>query len=196
MYGGLKLAQKARYYSSVMGIYLLTLLFAWYAFSPSWLSHTKVVALPATPPPPPAVKVTTGLPVRIVLPTLDLDLPVDPGVYNPVDHSWNLAGLRAQFALISALANDYGGGDTFLYGHNNKHVFGHLVNLQPGDQALLYTDNGHVFSYTYDSLITTQPDDTSIFTYKGPTIMTIQTCSGNWFELRQLYKFRFDKLVQ
>src|SRR5260370_34407240 len=65
----------------------------------------------------PRVQVISGLPVRIVIPASGVDLPVDQGYYDAAADSWTLSGYHAQFAMLSTLANNYGG-ETFIYGHN------------------------------------------------------------------------------
>ena len=197
MHSERSIAQKARYYSSVTGIYLLTLLFAWQAFSPL-SSHqlAKVAALKSLPLKQSTipVKITAGIPIRIVVPTQNLDLPVDKGVYDQASNSWTLSGYDAQFAYMTAPANDHEG-NTFLYGHNNKYVFGHLRFLKPGDPIIIYTANNLVFYYKFDSAMDVGPDDTSVLSYQGPPIVTIQTCSGNWNEFRRMYKFTFERVA-
>jgi hypothetical protein len=134
----------------------------------------------------------SGRPVRIVIPASGVDLPVDPGYYNVATGEWTLSGYHAQFAMMSSLANDQGG-DTFIYGHNNNYVFGALRHHTPlpDATALVYTDNGHVFTYSFISSSSFVPTDTSVFTYSGPPMLTIQTCTGGLNEWRTMYKFRF-----
>ncbi len=196
------LTDKTGYYGSVAAIYLLTLLFAWYAFFPFMVPKRPVLAeenhKTLAAPPQPAAKqviVTSGVPVRIVIPTLGIDLPVDPGRYNPTDNSWTLSGYHAQYAEMTALANNYGG-NTFIYGHRNKYVFLYLYRLKTDDRVLVYTSNNHIFSYNFVSAETVAPDNTSILDYQGPPIMTIQTCTGNWNESRQMFKFDFAGVLQ
>ena len=184
---------KARYYSSVTVIYLVTLLLAFYIFNPPLARPPKVEALKSTPRAVAPPIITAGIPLRIVLPTLELDLAIEVGKYDPVNDSWTLSGYNAHFATITAPANDYAD-NTFIYGHNNKYVFGHLRFLNPGDPVLVYTDNGLVFHYKYESKLTVSPSDTSVLTYQGPPILTIQTCSGNWDEWREMYKFNFERV--
>jgi LPXTG-site transpeptidase (sortase) family protein len=189
--------KKVRYYSSVAGLYLLMLLFAYCVFRPAILPSRPVVALasPAPKPIAPEVKIVSGKPIRILIPDLNIDLPVDEGNYDPTDNSWTLSGYHAQFATPSMPANDHDG-NTFIYGHNNKYVFGSLKHIIPGTVAKIYTDNDHIFSYIFESTVTVVPEDVSILNYKGPSIMTIQTCSGAWNEQRQMFKFNFDKADQ
>src|SRR5581483_3056540 len=125
--------KKIKYYSSVAGLYLLTLLFAAAAFKPSSASFFQQKTVAAAPSivisqALPKKPVTSGRPIRIVIPSLNIDLPVDEGFYNESDGSWTLSGYHAQFAMLSQLANDYSG-NTFIYGHNNPYVFEHLNRI-------------------------------------------------------------------
>ena len=133
----------------------------------------------------------SGFPVVIALPDKDIALRVDRGFYNQADNSWTLSGYRAHFAMVTILPNNHDG-NTFIYGHNNKFVFGRIKSIQPGQKAIVYTANNYVFTYTFESTVGVGPDDTSVFDYTGPPILTVQTCSGNWNEVRQMYKFKFQ----
>lgn len=195
--------QKVRLASSVSIVYVLTLLFGWYVLHPvTYPADIRPVSLTRSAQKPlpaaaPAKAVISGKPVRIVIPDSGIDLPVDEGYYNSAERSWTLSGYHAHFAMVSSPAND-AGGDTFIYGHNNNYVFGPLRHAapEPGATALLYTDNGHVFSYSFQSSVSLNPDDTLILDYKGPPILTIQTCTGSVDEWRTFFKFKFEKVVQ
>jgi LPXTG-site transpeptidase (sortase) family protein len=189
--------RKARYYSSVAILYLLTLLFAFGAFRPLTSSHNVAAA---TNLPVELIKADSstqtiaGKPIRIVIPDVGIDLPIDEGRYNPVDGSWSLSGYHAQFAMMTPEANN-NTGNTFIYGHNNKYVFGPIKKITPGSIAQVYTDSGRIFSYIFESTYAVAPDDTSVLDYQGPSILTVQTCSGAWNEQRQMYVFKFDKVI-
>lgn len=191
--------EKVRYYSSVSLMYCLTLLFALVAFHSPSSKHGAILARSVLPAalPQTHVAVISGTPVRIVIPDSGIDLPVDPGYYDASQSSWTLSGYRAQYAMISQLANN-AAGDTFIYGHNNNYVFGALRHNTPavGAQAFLYTDNGHIFEYRFQQTFSLSPDDTSVFSYSGPPVMTIQTCTGSLNEWRTMYRFGFVKVLQ
>ncbi|HEX4774584.1 MAG TPA: sortase [Candidatus Saccharimonadales bacterium] len=201
MQAGHSLVEKVRYYSSVSTVYLLTLLFAFMAVHPPAYKKQAVILARAVQlsslPAAQHITVITGEPVRIVIPGSGIDLPVDQGYYNSSQASWTLSGYHAQYAMISQLANNVAG-DTFLYGHNNNYVFGALRHNTPavGAQALIYTDNGHIFEYNFVSATSLAPDDASIFSYEGPPVMTIQTCTGSLNEWRTMYRFNFVRVQQ
>jgi Sortase domain len=193
--------QKLRFYSTVAAVYGLTILFVSYIAQPLLpFGQGRAAAITKADQRPHvaiAPKITSGLPVRIVIPASGVDLPVDQGYYDAASDSWTLSGYHAQFAMISSLANNYSG-ETFIYGHNNNYVFGALrhVTPAPGAIALLYTSNGHVMAYSFQSSQSLGPTDTAVLDYNGPPIMVIQTCTGSLNEWRTMYSYKFVKVVQ
>ncbi len=191
--------RRIRFAGSVIVFNALTLLLGVYAFWPGLLSPQTVsanqsnVRIESQRPPElaPVVSITSGKPVRIVVPSLDIDLPVDDGVYNPKTQTWNISGRRAHFALLSVRANDLSG-NTFIYGHNNNHVFGPLDNIKADAKVYIYTNNNLKFTYRFASAENLNPEDTTIFSYQGEPTLTVQTCTGNWNELRRMFHFTFE----
>lgn len=129
-----------------------------------------------------------GRPIKIEIPSLGINLSVIEGYYNSADKSWTLTNDKAQYAAITPLANNQSG-NTFIYGHRLPQVFGNLSKIKPGDSVKLYTENGHTFEYSFKSARETNPQDSSLFRYQGPAILTLQTCSGLWDQNRTLYSF-------
>lgn len=157
-----------------------------YALGGSVEQHI-VAAPPQATTPAPAAQVS-GKPNRIVISSVGIDVAVVDGFYNKRNQTWNLSETVAQYATITPLANTEAG-NTFIYGHNRPAVFNRLLNVQPGATAIVYTDNGHEFVYKLQSSRVTKPTDDSLFRYQGPPILTVQTCSGMWFQNRSLYTF-------
>jgi LPXTG-site transpeptidase (sortase) family protein len=202
MQGSHSWLETARYYTSLSLVYILTVAFGWLALHPiqrppaplafqvqlEQLAAIKHLQLPTG---------ISGKPIRIVIPDSGVDLPIDDGYYDEASGEWTLSGDRAQYAVSSSLANTQAG-DTFIYGHNNNHVFGALRHNTPavGAQALVYTDNNHIFSYRFATTKSLTPDDTSALHYQGKPQLTIQTCTGSFNEWRTLFQFSFDKVVQ
>lgn len=190
---------KVRFLASVAALNAATLLLVLNAFSPIRFPGTvgpvyKVQAAPALPVLPERI-IISGKPVRITIERLGINLLVSDGAYNEADGSWTLTENQAHFATITTPANDFQG-NTLVYGHNNKLVFSKLSQIAAGDQVRVHTDNGHIFLYSFKNSATLQPDDVSIFEYKGEPKLTLQTCSGDWYEFRQLFEFSLDKVEQ
>lgn len=137
----------------------------------------------------------SGIPTEISVPSVGVKLTVEPGAYNKSTDSWTLSGYNAHFATITRPAND-GGGNTFIYGHNNRHVFGPMKAIIPGAEARITTDVGNTFYYSLVSSRTVDPSDVSVFTYTGAPILTIQTCTGIWHERRELYTFKLERVEE
>ena len=191
---------KARYYSSVVLLYVATLLFAIYLFKPTLLikSRATTVALENVPAAPqtnqPTVSVVMGRPVRMVIESLGMDKLVVEGYFNSADGSWTLSPDTPHFAMPSTLANNYEG-NTIIYGHNTDRVFASLDNLQPGDRLRIYTNNGRILTYLFEAKQDVLPNDVSAFHYSGSPIVTLQTCEGPLDEWRRMFRFNFHEVV-
>ena len=130
----------------------------------------------------------TGTPSHISIPSVNIDLTVIPGYYNPKDNSWTLTLNNAQWGTMTAKPNNKSG-LTYIYGHYRVHVFYTLPRVKPGDLATVTTDNGHTFTYKYVSNVVVTPQDTSLLTYQGKPVLLLQTCTGAWYQYRQLFLF-------
>ena len=193
--------QKLWFFGSVGALSFLTFGTIGAILQASHLFVQPVQAAPAvtaalSPTPP---QVVAGKPIRITIPSASIDLPLDDGVYNPVDGSWTLSDTRAQFALMTVPANNHAG-TTFVYGHGTDAVFGRIGTSRPavGTSAYLYTDNGHVFAYRLTATSDLQPSDTSLFdnVSSGPPRLVVQTCTGIFSEWRTMFDFAFEEVVQ
>ncbi len=138
-----------------------------------------------------APKPTTisGNPVQISIPSLNTTLPIINGVYNTTTKTWTLTSDKVQYATVTPPPNN-AEGNTFLYGHYRSNVFATLHTIKPGAQVYIMTDNGHMFTYTFISSRVTNQSDDSVFEYKGAPMLTIQTCTGLFFQYRQFFSFQ------
>lgn len=140
---------------------------------------------------PATIPAVVGTPTRIVVPSLDIDLVVDVGSYDARNRTWTIGSANAYYADPSLPAND-SNGRTLIYGHAQPQVFGRLPKIQPNAEAIVYTDNGLIFRYSYESVKEVIPTDTSVFSAEGPPTLILQTCTGDWDAYRGLFSFRFD----
>lgn len=136
----------------------------------------------------PPKEVKRGKPLEINISSVSINLPVYDGQYDEKNKTWTLSTNAAHYALITALPNNVSG-NTFIYGHNRKEVFSRLAGMKVGDRATITTDSGYTFVYRFRKSIETNPYDDSLFRYEGPPILTLQTCSGLWYQNRQLFTF-------
>jgi len=122
---------------------------------------TATPVLAATAVPQPAATITTtntvpppaySSPVRIRIPSINLDADVVEVEYDPQEASeematlWDVADWAAGFHLGSAYPGHTG--NIVIAGHNNirGRVFRHLLDLLPGDDIYLYAD-GQEYHY-------------------------------------------------
>ncbi|HTE22217.1 MAG TPA: sortase [Candidatus Limnocylindria bacterium] len=134
--------------------------------------------------------VIQGEPAELAIPGLGIKNSVIAGVFNSQNGQWTLTLDKVQHAIITHTPND-SRGVTFLYGHNRPEVFARLPQIQPGAEAVIKTKNGHTFRYRFKDSRTTSPADVSVFEYDGPPILVLQTCTGVFFQHRQLFTFEF-----
>lgn len=156
---------------------------------------SQKTATPPTEPSPITPSKIEGKPVRIDIPSLNISLQVIDGVYDSASGKWTLTKDKAQFALLSQLANNEGG-NTFIYGHYRKNVFAALPKIRSGEVAIVTTDNGRSFYYSFTTSRVVAPHQSEgIFDYSGEPILTLQTCTGAFFEKRQLFTFNLIRVA-
>jgi sortase (surface protein transpeptidase) len=173
------------------------LLFAYGPYKQSTVAHNIVAAPTAVikaVKAPSGPNVIVGHPTRLDIPSLKISLSIINGYYDSAKQTWTLTNDAAQYATITPEPNS-AGGNTFMYGHDINRIFGRLAQIQVGQQAIIYTDNGHIFSYTFTGARETNPYDDSLFGYKGAPILTLQTCSGIFSQNRELFTFTFTAVV-
>jgi LPXTG-site transpeptidase (sortase) family protein len=157
----------------------------------------NIAPTPALASPLPAVKTqhvatpipaTQGIPTRVQIPSLNIDLPVAVGTYNPNDASWTVDATQAYYADASMPINN-SNGTTLIYGHAQSTVFETLPQIQPDAEAIVTTGTGYAFHYRLSSSKEVPPSDVSVFTSTGAPTLVLQTCIGAYSELRALYSF-------
>lgn len=160
----------------------------------SWLDgrdkQVNAQALVSNKPAETSEPLVAGKPTRIDIDSVNIDLEVIPGYYNSTNNSWTLTLNKAQWGTMTAQPNNKEG-QTFIYAHYRLNVFYTLPKVKVGDIATVATDNGHIFKYKFRSSTVVSPDDASVFNYKGKPILVLQTCTGVWYEKRQLFVFDF-----
>jgi hypothetical protein len=146
-------------------------------------------------PAKPVGNLVTGYPTYIsipnIRPALNMNVPIITGVYNKTNNSWTLSDSSAMFAPISSQPNNVSG-NTFIYGHYRPNVFAYLHLIKPGTIATITTSNGYQFTYKFIGSYAVVPTDTTPLSYSGTPVLTIQTCSGTFFQNRQMYIFSYN----
>jgi len=138
-----------------------------------------------------------GIPTHVDVAQVGVSIGVENGYYNASNGKWTLSDTSAFYGTMTAPANSESG-NTFIYGHNANDIFGNLRDAQVGMQAIVTTDNGYKFYYTLQSFKAVSPSDISLIQPTEDPTLTLQTCSGTWYQFRTLYTFtlnRYEKVV-
>ena len=140
---------------------------------------------------PAPVKNLQGLPDRIIIPDLSIDLPVVGQSYSAASKTWPVSVTDANYASNTAPINNTHG-ESLIYGHSTRSVFGPLLNLKLAAIAYVYTANGHVFKYSYAGSQDVTPYKLSIFQdmASAPAGLKLITCDGQYFQYRRLMSFK------
>lgn len=146
---------------------------------------------PVPPSTPAADEVAEGKPRHITVPSLGISLAVADGFYSATTGAWTLDDYHAFYGTPTSPANSESG-NTFVYGHNSREIFGLLPQMAPGDTAVITTDTGYEFTYELETSEKVKPTDTIVLAYDGPTPrLTLQTCTI-WGEMRHMFYFKLS----
>jgi LPXTG-site transpeptidase (sortase) family protein len=134
----------------------------------------------------------SGVPSKVSIPRLGIDLSIVNGTYDRERDEWTLTDDSVQFASMTSLPSNKNG-NTFLYGHNTAAVLQPVKDIIPGDILTVTTTNGRVFTYTYISDMTVTPDQTNVITpISSDPQVTLMTCEGWLSEVRRIMYFKFE----
>lgn len=173
--------------ASLLAIVITCVVPAWVIYSQN---HIESIQQPTVKPYSAPKDSVSGDPSHLDIPSLHIDIPVIDGQYDPKTHAWTLTGYKAQYFVDSARPNNIEG-KTFIYGHYNYNVFAVLHNIQPGAELSLTTSNGYRFNYKFDFTFTTSPSNLSILNNTKKPVLYLQTCSGAFFQHRQIFSFQY-----
>ena len=183
----------------VVWLYVVTGVCLWSVFTlQSYLQPEVVVATRVIVPVKPDLhvkKIISGIPSRITIERLNIDLEVRDGAYNYDTDEWTLSNDATHYAQMTSKANDYRG-STFIYGHNTDAVLARMSGLIVGDIVTIKTANGHTFHYVYRSDDLVPPSVTEVLNDNPPTPrLTVMTCEGIWSQQRRLMYFDFKDVL-
>lgn len=194
MVGGILLHKKLALYVSITllnaaALMALGLAFVLPALEPQPAAITPPPTVTTTQQPVPEKAATKqGIPVRVAVPSLGIDLPVQKGSYNASNDTWTLSHNSAYYATPTVPANNQRG-TTLIYGHNTWNIFRKLHDLEPGAKLTVYTDTGFVFRYRFENEQQVVPENIRLLRGDGRPTVLLQTCSGVWSQHRKLFSF-------
>lgn len=137
----------------------------------------------------------SGNPSRIIIPRLGIDLQVISSQYDSAKLTWPVASDASNYAVNTAKNNDFEG-KTLIYGHKTQGVFGKTKMISAGDEVFVYTDNNHIFRYTYAYDERVSPINTQLFaSLAGKPGLVLMTCDGTWDQQRRIMFFELSEAI-
>jgi LPXTG-site transpeptidase (sortase) family protein len=125
-----------------------------------------------------------AVPTEIVIPSIKIDLPVDIGeIKNGV---WQISTNHATFLNTSAPPGT--GGNTVIYGHNKKVIFGNLPYLSVGQDIYVKTSDGKIHAYKAVKKYFVEPEAVNLISPTTSEELTIYTCWGLFDSQRAVIK--------
>ncbi len=130
-----------------------------------------------------------GIPTRLKIERLGMNLAVLQGNYDPETLAWTLSDTDAFYATPSQQPGTKPG-TTLIYGHNRVDAFAPLAAVGQGEVVELTLEDGTRLSYTYSHDARITPEATSILTERSlyPQLV-LMTCDGMFNEVRRVMYF-------
>lgn len=126
---------------------------------------------------PMTIKSSKIAPHLISFPTLDLLLPVAAG--NITNNQWQLYTDKVAWLVTS---DEPGKGNTIIYGHNWKSLFGNLTKLAIGD-SIMVQQNNQTYAYRVAEKRKILPTDVEAI-LSDQNQLTLYTCDGAFDQKR------------
>jgi len=113
-------------------------------------------------------------PVRIEIPDLKIDLPIEEGGIQ--DEVWSISEKGATHLNISE--NPGGKGNIVIYGHNKNKLFGPIRWIKNETIIKVFNADGVEYDYKVTERVEVKPTDLSYVLPKNEETLTLYTCSG------------------
>lgn len=128
------------------------------------------------------------VPIEVIIPSINIDLKVDPGqIENRV---WTTSEKNATFLSSSAVPGT--GGNTVIYAHNKKVIFGNLPYLSIGQRISVKTKSGKIYNYIASEKHFVKPNRVDLVTQGNTEELTLFTCWGVFDQERVVIKAKLD----
>lgn len=112
-----------------------------------------------------------GVPIRIVIPKVSIDLPVKEAKIE--DGNWEVHEDAASFFNVSAKIGQEG--NTVIYAHAKRHLFGPLKRIGKKDQVYVLTNSGWAV-YEVVKTETVPPTEVEVVYPTEEKTLTLYTC--------------------
>lgn len=114
------------------------------------------------------------LPVKIIIPKVNIDLEVTTGVIR--GDKWEISEKGASYLLGSGAIGEKG--NAIIYGHNKKQLFGAIRQLTAGDLVQIKTASGKEFFYSVTGTKIVSPQAIDVLAPTDRSVLTLYTCTG------------------
>lgn len=115
-----------------------------------------------------------ALPVRITIPSQEIDLPIIGARIS--EKKWPISNSGVSYIKDSSIPGEKG--NSILYGHNWTTLLGNLVYVKPGEKIEVYFSDQSKKTFVVENTATVSPKNiTVLFSSKEP-LLTIYTCTG------------------
>lgn len=113
-------------------------------------------------------------PTRVTISSVGIDLPIYKATID--NNIWPTTDLGASYLTSSPLPGTLG--NSIIYAHNWRSLFGKLVNAKVGDKVVITYPNNtkKTFVIEYTSIVT--PNDSTILAPSKDERITLYTCTG------------------
>lgn len=136
---------------------------------------------------PPEVKISlkeVDIPTEIIIPSINIDLKIDAGQIK--EGVWQVSESNATFLNTSSAPGN--SGNTVIYGHNKKVVFGSLPYLSIGQKIIIKTQSGKIYNYIASQKYFVGPDRVDLVSPSSKEELTLYTCWGVFDSERAVVK--------
>lgn len=117
---------------------------------------------------------STAAPTKIIIPAINLDLPILPANLNK--RQWEATTKGISWLSSSPLPGS--AGNSILYGHNWPNLLGNITKLKPGQVIKIKFMDGSTKDFVIDSTVTVSPNEISILAPSKAPQITLYTCTG------------------
>lgn len=124
------------------------------------------------------------MPTVIIIPSIGINLPIQVGEIK--NGAWEISYSNATFLNSSARPGT--GGNSVIYGHNKKTIFGNLPYLSIGQKIIIKTQDGVLHTYEAYQKDFVGPDRVDLVSPTNKEELTIYTCWGLFDSQRVVVK--------
>lgn len=115
-----------------------------------------------------------GLPVRLQIPNVAIDLDIFPSEIH--GSTWETTDKGVSYLKSTPLPGTIG--NSIFYGHNWPNLLGRLKNTNVGDTVRVSFVDGSSVDYTVGFITIVRPEQTKILDNSEDSRLTIYTCTG------------------